>query len=72
MVSAFNLVKAYCIDLDGDESEQEVDMSIGACYLNFSPFENWLVVGIKATESTRSPFRLYNLIDNSVTTFMVV
>ena len=44
----------------GEYTEIALRLSRNACYLSFSPLENWLIVGLKST-SDRVDFRLFTL-----------
>ena len=54
-------VSLFFISAIGKHIEVELASSVNACYLSFSPCENWLIVGMKNFKGEDPEFRLYTL-----------
>jgi len=47
---------AYCLDVHREKIATRISNSEGACLLSFSPFENFLIIGIKAEKPGKGKF----------------
>jgi hypothetical protein len=63
---------AYCVDLHNEREAKKLRFGDDACLLSFSPFENWLIIGVIPDKHGITNFRVIDIHSQTQTQFEII